>query len=605
MCGIIGILGKNKVTDRLVNSLKRLEYRGYDSAGVAIIDHEENICVVKAQGKISNLELELKDNSLEGNIGIAHTRWATHGKASKTNAHPHYTSRVGVVHNGIIENFAALKENLINQGYKFSSATDTEVIPVLITSFLEQGFNPLAALQQAIKLLHGSFAIAAIFAQEQIMLGARNGAPLVVGYGDDEYYLGSDILALTDLTDKTSYLEQGDVVYLSKDKVIIYDALGKIAQREIKVVHLDKSSIEKDGFADYMLKEIYQQPSIIANSLATYVDFVNQEITLPKFSFSWGKIDKIYIVACGTSYYAGMCAKYWFETYAQIGVEIEIASEFRYRDVCFKPNGLCIFISQSGETADTLAAMRYAKACGQHTLCLVNVATSSMARDDFLETLAGIEIGVASTKAFSAQLMSLIVLVLDATLQKKLLNPTKLKHYFDELALLPGKISQQLNCAAQIQEIAKDLASVKSILYIGRGTAFAMALEGALKLKELSYIHAEALASGELKHGTIALIDEKMPVVVIAPTDKLFEKTLSNAHEIAARGGKIISISSAAGNQQLASIASNSINVLECDDFFAPLLYLMPLQLLGYYTAKFLGYNIDQPRNLAKSVTVE
>jgi glucosamine--fructose-6-phosphate aminotransferase (isomerizing) len=511
------------------------------------------------------------------------------------------------VHNGIIENFAELKADLINKGYKFSSQTDTEVISVLITSFLEQDYSPLEAFRNSIKLLCGSFAIAAIFAHEQIMLGTRNGAPLVVGYGDDEYYLGSDILALTELTDKTSYLENLDVVLLSKNEVKIYDSTTHLVTREIKTLHLDKASIEKDGFEHYMIKEIYQQPSVIANILARYVDLIHNKIKLPKFSFSWEKIDKIYIVACGSSYYAGVCAKYWFETYAGIAVETEIASEFRYRNLCLKPNGLCIFISQSGETADTLAAMRYAKAKNQHTLCLVNVPTSSMARegDDFLEILAGIEIGVASTKSFAAQLMSLIMLVLDASLQKESIPPLQLKHYFDEIALLPGKISQQLNCASQVQAIAKDLTTAKSILYIGRGTAFAMALEGALKLKEISYIHAEALAAGELKHGTIALIDEEMHVIVLAPKDKLFDKTLSNAHEIAARGAKIISLSSACGNKQLADISSGAINVLDCDDFFAPLLYLIPLQLLGYFTANALGYDIDQPRNLAKSVTVE
>ncbi len=608
MCGIVGILGNKSVRNRLVSALKKLEYRGYDSSGISILN-QDNLAIqlVKSKGKIANLEEALLKNPIDGIIGITHTRWATHGKPNEINAHPHATGKVSVVHNGIIENYQIIKDDLIAKNYNFISDTDTEVIAQLITYYLDSGLKPLEATQKTISQLEGSFAIAVIFTGQKMMIGARKGAPLVVGYGEGESYIGSDIIAIADLTNKVCYLEEGDIAHLTYDNVTIYDQNHHIVERRIQVIDLDQNIIDKSGYDHYMLKEIFQQPQTIANCLNQYIDFENHSLKLPALSFNWKNIKRINIVACGSSYYAASCAKYQFESIAKIPVEVEIASEFRYRDLCLEENGLSIFISQSGETADTLAALRYAKSLNQHILCLVNVPTSSMAReaDTFIEIHAGVEIGVAATKSFTAQLTTLICLILDCAENRKFISSEQIKQYIEELSILPGKISTCLTVNDQIQIIAKEISKSKNVLFIGRGTSFAVAQEGALKLKELSYIHAEALAAGELKHGTIALIDEEMPVIVIAPEDKLFSKTASNTNEIAARGGKIITFSSISGNEELKSISDYQINIIKSSDFLAPIFYAIALQILAYHTSCYLNNDIDQPRNLAKSVTVE
>ncbi|MCA6113928.1 glutamine--fructose-6-phosphate transaminase (isomerizing) [Bradyrhizobium sp. WSM 1738] len=608
MCGIVGILGKAPVAELLVDSLKRLEYRGYDSAGVATLegDHLERR---RAEGKLKNLEKRLDAEPLKGHTGIGHTRWATHGKPTENNAHPHATERVAVVHNGIIENFRELREALEKKGAVFKTETDTEIVLHLVDSFLQKGVKPVEAVRAALSELRGAFALGFIFAgDEDLMIGARNGPPLAVGHGDGEMYLGSDAIALGPFTDTISYLDDGDWVVLTRKGAVIYDKHNAIVQREAVKHSASTSLVDKANYRHFMAKEIHEQPEVVGHTMARYVDMASERVMLPvKLPFDFKDIQRISITACGTANYAGYVAKYWFERLARVPVEIDIASEFRYREAPLRKGDLAIFISQSGETADTLAALRYAKAEGAHTLSVVNVPTSTIARESetVLQTLAGPEIGVASTKAFTCQLMVLASLAVAAGKARGALSDedeTKLVHGLVEI---PRLMTAALTIEPQIEKLARELSKSKDVLYLGRGTSYPLALEGALKLKEISYIHAEGYAAGELKHGPIALIDETMPVVVIAPYDRVFEKTVSNMQEVAARGGNIILMTDAKGAAEATVDSLVTIVLPDMASAFTPMVYAIPVQLLAYHTAVVMGTDVDQPRNLAKSVTVE
>ena len=610
MCGIIGIISQKSVVSRLVEGLKRLEYRGYDSAGVAVVA-KGAIERCRAEGKLINLEEKSIKSKIEGLVGIGHTRWATHGAPNETNAHPHATEQVAVVHNGIIENYQELKAELVKQGAKFVSQTDTEVVPHLITAYLKQGLKPLEAVQKSVERLHGAYALGIIFADApDVLIGARKGSPLAVGYGKGESFLGSDAIALSALTEQVAYMEEGDVAFLALDKIEIYDAAGKAVKREIKTVQVG-SAVGKEEFPHYMLKEIYEQPQVLGTVLRQYFDAENGTVKLPEFAFDLSKITKVTLIACGTSYYAGFIARYWLEQLAKVSVEVEFASEFRYRQAVMQPGELALFISQSGETADTLAALRYAKAQGQHCVSIVNVQESTMARESalVLPIYAGPEIGVASTKAFTAQLMVLACFTVALAEARQKMNTDEAKRHISELAKVPEQMVVLLQWKRWVdniaQQVSRKVMNVKDAIYIGRGTAYGLAMEGALKLKEISYIHAEALAAGELKHGTIALIDHKMPVVAIAPSDALFEKTASNIEEVAARGGKILLLSDKEGIKRLNNISWRAIEMPETSFLTTPMVYALPLQLLAYHAAVAKGTDVDQPRNLAKSVTVE
>lgn len=606
MCGIIGIISQKSVVSRVVEGLKRLEYRGYDSAGVAVVAGGR-IERCRAEGKLVNLEEKTIKSKIEGLVGIGHTRWATHGAPNEVNAHPHATDKVAVVHNGIIENYQELKAELVKGGAKFASQTDTEVVPHLITYYLQQGLNPLAAVQKAVGRLHGAYALGIIFADApEVLIGARKGSPLAVGYGKGEMFLGSDAIALSAFTEQVSYMEEGDIVFLTRDAIEIYDAAGAKVTREKKSVQVG-SAVGKESFPHYMLKEIYEQPQVLGTVLRQYFDAENGTVKLPKFSFDLSKITKVTLVACGTSYYAGFIARYWLEQLAKVNVEVEFASEFRYRQAVMVPGELALFISQSGETADTLAALRYAKAQGQHCVSIVNVPESTMARESelVLPIYAGPEIGVASTKAFTAQLMVLACFTIALAEAKQQLSLEEAKKQAYALSHAPALMVEILEHDEMIQKIAKSAARARDAIYIGRGTAYGLAMEGALKLKEISYIHAEALAAGELKHGTIALIDKKVPVIAIAPMDQLFEKTASNIEEVAARGGKILLLSNKAGLKRLKKISWKVVQMSETTTLTTPLIYALPIQLLAYHAAVAKGTDVDQPRNLAKSVTVE
>ncbi|MET0676382.1 MAG: glutamine--fructose-6-phosphate transaminase (isomerizing) [Bradyrhizobium sp.] len=608
MCGIVGILGREPVAEQLVDSLKRLEYRGYDSAGVATLEGgvlERR----RAEGKLKNLEALLGAKPLNGFTGLGHTRWATHGKPTENNAHPHATDRVAVVHNGIIENFHELRAALQKKGTVFATETDTEIVVHLVDDLLSQGWTPVDAVKETLGKLRGAFALGFIFAgQDDLMIGARNGPPLAVGYGKGEMYLGSDAIALGPFTDSISYLEDGDWVVLTHDGATVYDRNNAAVHREI-VKHAPTTSlVDKANYRHFMAKEIHEQPEVVGHTLARYVDMATERVALPaSLPFDFKAIQRISITACGTASYAGYVAKYWFERLARVPVEVDVASEFRYREAPLRKGDLAIFISQSGETADTLAALRYAKAQGVHTLSVVNVPTSTIARESeiVMPTLAGPEIGVASTKAFTCQLMVLASLAIAAGRARDELSEddeTKLVHGLVEV---PRLISAALTTEPQIEKLARDIAKSKDVLYLGRGTSFPLALEGALKLKEISYIHAEGYAAGELKHGPIALIDENMPVVVIAPYDRVFEKTVSNMQEVAARGGKIILMTDARGAAEATVESLVTIILPDMAATFTPIVYAVPVQLLAYHTAVIMGTDVDQPRNLAKSVTVE
>jgi glutamine---fructose-6-phosphate transaminase (isomerizing) len=608
MCGIVGILGRAPVADQIVDSLKRLEYRGYDSAGVATLEGDR-LERRRAEGKLKNLEARLKAEPLAGHTGIGHTRWATHGKPTENNAHPHATDNVAVVHNGIIENFRELRQMLKKQGAKFSSETDTEVVAHLVNSYLLKGASPQDAVKASLPQLRGAFALAFLFrGHGDLMIGARKGSPLAIGHGDGEMYLGSDAIALAPFTDTISYLEDGDWVVLSREVGVIYDEHGAVVNRDVLKSGASSFMVDKANYRHFMAKEIHEQPEVVGHTLARYVDMATERVSLPlQLPFDFKDIQRISIVACGTASYAGSVAKYWFERLSRVPVETDVASEFRYREAPLRKGDLAIFISQSGETADTLAALRYAKEQGVHTLSVVNVPTSTIARESetMLPTLAGPEIGVASTKAFTCQLMVLAALAVAAGKARGELSDadeTKLVHGLVEI---PRLMAAALTIEPQIEKLARDIAKSKDVLYLGRGTSYPLALEGALKLKEISYIHAEGYAAGELKHGPIALIDENMPVVVIAPFDRVFEKTVSNMQEVAARGGNIILMTDAKGVAEATIESLVTIVLPDMAATFTPMVYAVPVQLLAYHTAVIMGTDVDQPRNLAKSVTVE
>jgi glutamine---fructose-6-phosphate transaminase (isomerizing) len=608
MCGIVGILGREPVAEQLVDSLKRLEYRGYDSAGIATLEGGK-LERRRAEGKLKNLEALLQTKPLKGFTGIGHTRWATHGKPTENNAHPHATDRVAVVHNGIIENFHELRAALQQKGIVFSTETDTEIVVHLVDDLLNQGRAPVDAVRETLGKLKGAFALGFIFTgQDDLMIGARNGPPLAVGYGKGEMYLGSDAIALGPFTDSISYLEDGDWVVLTHDSATVYDRDNAAVHREI-VKHAPTASlVDKANYRHFMAKEIHEQPEVVGHTLARYVDMAAERVALPaSLPFDFKDIQRISITACGTASYAGYVAKYWFERLARVPVEIDVASEFRYREAPLRKGDLAIFISQSGETADTLAALRYAKAQGAHTLSVVNVPTSTIARESeiVMPTLAGPEIGVASTKAFTSQLMVLAALSIAAGRARGELSEADEAGLVHGLIEVPRLISVALTTEPQIEKLAREIAKSSDVLYLGRGTSFPLALEGALKLKEISYIHAEGYAAGELKHGPIALIDENMPVVVIAPYDKVFEKTVSNMQEVAARGGNIILMTDARGAAEATVESLVTIILPDMAATFTPIVYAVPVQLLAYHTAVVMGTDVDQPRNLAKSVTVE
>jgi glucosamine--fructose-6-phosphate aminotransferase (isomerizing) len=607
MCGIVGIVGREAVAQRLFDGLKRLEYRGYDSAGICTVQ-DGQFERRRAEGKLDNLARELAAAELHGDTGIAHTRWATHGAPTVDNAHPHIAGPVALVHNGIIENFKPLRDELIADGRKFLSETDSEVVAHLVAREVESGKSPTEAVATVLPRLHGAFAIAFLFKDhpDQI-IGARMGAPLTVGYGEGENYLGSDALALAPLTQKIAYLEEGDWAVVERDKIQIYDRANKPVTREIVESGASATRIEKGNYRHYMQKEIFEQPLVVAQTLQSYVRPFEGKVALPDFDFDLSTVNRVTIVACGTSFYAGMVAKYWFEQFARVPVDIDVASEFRYRQPVLEPSGLALFISQSGETADTLAALRHAREEGQTIAVVVNVPTSSMAReaDLLLPTHAGPEIGVASTKAFTCQLAVLAALAANLATAKGRMTEEEEREIVEHLREAPEAMNQALGHDDDIAGMAHLVAPARDVLYLGRGPEFPMALEGALKLKEISYIHAEGYAAGEMKHGPIALIDDLVPVIVLAPSGPLFEKTVSNMQEVRARGGKIILISDAKGLAEAGEGCVATIEMPEVHPLIAPMVYAVPVQLLAYHVAVAKGTDVDQPRNLAKSVTVE
>ncbi len=608
MCGIVGILGKEPVALGIVEALRRLEYRGYDSAGVATIVNG-GIDRRRAVGKLKNLEEVLRSDPLGGNCGIGHTRWATHGGVTEENAHPHIVDDVVIVHNGIIENFMELKEELLREGATFSSQTDTEVVVQLIARERRNGKAPREAVKAVLGRLHGAFALGILFKGDGgQMFGARNGPPLAIGHGDGEMFLGSDAIALSPFTNRITYLEDGDWVAMTHTSAEIFDGSGKHVVRPITYSQASAMLVDKGNHRHFMAKEIEEQPEVVGHTMTEYLDFTTRTVRLPgKMPFNFKNLDKVSITACGTSSYVGLVAKYWFERIARLPCEVDIASEFRYREAPLAKNGLSIVISQSGETADTLAALRYSKSQGQHTLAVVNVPESTIARECEMvwRTYAGPEIGVASTKAFTCQMAALASLVLLAAKQRGELDAKREKELVGALLEAPRHMSEVLQQGKKIEAVAKDIAKARDVLYLGRGSMYPIAMEGALKLKEISYIHAEGYPAGELKHGPIALVDENVPVVVIAPRDELFEKTVSNMEEVAARGGKIVMMCDAEAARRTSAKLAHAIVMPDVPSFIAPIVYAIPVQLLAYHAAVAMGTDVDQPRNLAKSVTVE
>jgi glutamine---fructose-6-phosphate transaminase (isomerizing) len=608
MCGIIGVVGHEPAASQLVDALKRLEYRGYDSAGVATLEHGV-LTRRRAQGKLKNLEQRLAREPLSGTVGIGHTRWATHGRPTENNAHPHATERLAVVHNGIIENFVELRRELQAKGAKFVTETDTEVVAHLVSQEMERGASPVEAVKATLPRLRGAFALAFLFAgEDNLLIGARKGSPLAIGYGEGAMFVGSDAIALAPFTDTVSYLEDGDWVIITRDKAEVHDAQGAVVQRAMLKSQASVMKIDKGNHRHFMAKEIFEQPEVVGHTLANYIDMAAERVALPMpLPFDFGNLNRISIAACGTAYYAGMVAKYWFERFAHLPVEVDIASEYRYRSAPLGPGGLAIVVSQSGETADTLASLRYAREHQQYVLSIVNVPTSTIAResDVVMPTLAGPEIGVASTKAFTCQLAALATLAIAAGRARGVLSESDEKKLVHALIEVPYLIAQALALEPQIEQLARDLAKCHDVLYLGRGTSFPIALEGALKLKEISYIHAEGYAAGELKHGPIALIDEIMPVIVIAPYDQIFDKSVSNMEEVAARGGRLILLTDPQGARAANSKPWVTLTLPTTPAMVAPLVYAVPVQLIAYHTAVIMGTDVDQPRNLAKSVTVE
>jgi glucosamine--fructose-6-phosphate aminotransferase (isomerizing) len=606
MCGIIGILGNRPVAGLLVDGLRRLEYRGYDSAGIATVENGR-LERRRAEGKLKNLAAKLDDEPLAGQTGIGHTRWATHGVPVERNAHPHMTPRVAVVHNGIIENFRELKQELMDQGVVFETETDTEIAAHLASRAIDSGATPREAVAQTLARIRGAFALAFIFAgHDDLIIAARNGPPLAIGYGEGEMFLGSDAIALAGLTGTIAYLEDGDWAVITRAGAEIFDASGKPVVRPRTRSHASAQLVDKGNHRHFMAKEIHEQPEIIGHTLGHYVRFAEGTLNIPALPCDFAELPRLTISACGTAFYAGLVAKYWFERYARLPVDVDVASEFRYREPPLARGGLSLFISQSGETADTLAGLRYCRQQGQAIISVVNVPESTIARESHavLPTLAGPEIGVASTKAFTSQLTVLACLAIAAGRARGVLSAARETELVSALIELPRLITQVLRDEEHYEKIAHGLAHARDVLYLGRGSLYPIAMEGALKLKEISYIHAEGYASGELKHGPIALIDEDVPVIVVAPRDELFEKTMSNMQEVAARGGRIILLTTA-GIENAGMQGGTVIRLPEAHTFVNPLLYAIPVQLLAYHTAVAMGTDVDQPRNLAKSVTVE
>jgi glutamine---fructose-6-phosphate transaminase (isomerizing) len=607
MCGIIGIIGQAQAAPLLLDALKRLEYRGYDSAGVATLN-DKGIQRRRAEGKLVNLQSRLADEPLSGTTGIGHTRWATHGVPNEVNAHPHATDRVAVVHNGIIENFQELRAELVDAGHKLASETDTEVIVHLVDQLLKQGLSPKDATQAALRRLQGAFALAIIFAgDEKLMIGARRGSPLALGIGEGEMFLGSDAIALAPLTKVIVYLEDGDWTVLTDKGYTIYDENDDEVRRDVRLTELTGAAVGKGGYRHFMLKEIYEQPQVIGDTLHALVNPTTRAVTLPALGFDAKSVTKLTLIACGTSYLACLVAKYWLEQIARIPTEVDIASEFRYREGVMPEGGVALFISQSGETIDTLAALRYARTQNQKIISIVNVPESAIAResDAVLQTYAGPEIGVASTKAFTTQLTVLACLVLSLAHERGAIDDAERGRLVGALTEVPARAAEILNHDEKLAAIAHVVAEARDVLYLGRGVSYPIAMEGALKLKEISYIHAEGYAAGEMKHGPIALIDESVPVVVVSPTDSLADKTISNVQEVMARGGRVIFLSDATGVDKLGDGAAASVILPAVDPFVSPILYAIPVQLLAYHVAVIKGTDVDQPRNLAKSVTVE
>ncbi len=608
MCGIVGIVGAKPVAGRLVDALKRLEYRGYDSAGVATI-HDGILERRRAEGKLFNLESLLDREPLDGSIGIAHTRWATHGVPNETNAHPHFVDGVAVVHNGIIENFSELREELRSEGAVFVTQTDTEVVAHLLAKSIREGLAPQEAMLRMLNRVTGAYALVVMFKDHpDVLMAARSGPPLAIGYGRGEMFLGSDAIALSPFTNDIAYLVDGDFAIVTRETAEIFDFAGKPVQRARQISQATAFVVDKGNHRHFMEKEIYEQPEVISHALGQYVDFASNRINANASAIDFSKVTGLAVSACGTAFLAGLIGKYWFERYARLPVEIDVASEFRYREMPLLPSQAALFISQSGETADTLASLRYCKENGLKIGAIVNVRESTIAResDAVFPIMAGPEIGVASTKAFTCQLAVLAALAIGAGRARGTVTAEEEVTLVRHLAEMPRIMSRVLNLIQpQMESLAREIAKFKDVLYLGRGTSYPLAMEGALKLKEISYIHAEGYAAGELKHGPIALIDENMPVIVIAPYDRFFEKTISNMQEVAARGGRIIFITDEAGAaaSNLPTMATIVLPVV--DEIIAPMIFSMPIQLLAYHTAVFMGTDVDQPRNLAKSVTVE
>ena len=606
MCGIFGVLASEPVIKLILDGLSKLEYRGYDSSGISILDTNKNIETIRAKGKLTNLKKKLKGNKLNGKIGIGHTRWATHGIPSTDNAHPHSSDNVSIVHNGIIENYSVLKKNLLKKGYQFNSQTDSEVIAHLLDFELKNN-EPNVALKRTLSKLEGAFAVAIIFKNFDLLVGARKGSPLAIGCSNDSIYLGSDSLALSPFTQKIIYLEEGDSVFIKDHTYQIYDESFKKVERQISLSSYTGVDLGKGNFSHFMQKEIYEQPHIIGDSLSRFLDPVNKKINIPGLNIDWSKVSKIDLIACGTSFYACQVATYWIEKYAKINAVAHLASEFRYRPFIADKNNLSIFISQSGETADTLAALKYAKSMKSKILSIVNVNESSISREsDFvLSIAAGPEIGVASTKAFSAQLSVLASLCLVIGREKRTISKSLESELTESLIEVPSNMSIALELSDKIKSLSNEVVNAKSVLFLGRGVSFPIAMEGALKLKEISYIHAEGYASGEMKHGPIALVDDKVPVIIISPKDSLFEKNISNMQEIMARGGDVIVITDKEGEKNIDDKSLKKIVMPSLNEFVQPIVYSIPVQLLAYFVAVIKGTDVDQPRNLAKSVTVE
>ncbi|MDT2058528.1 MAG: glutamine--fructose-6-phosphate transaminase (isomerizing) [Planktomarina sp.] len=607
MCGIVGVLGKHQAAPILVEALKRLEYRGYDSAGIATVNNG-TLERRRAVGKLVHLSDLLVHEPLAGKSGIGHTRWATHGAPSTKNAHPHQAGPVAVVHNGIVENFKELRDKLAKLGLYHKTETDTETVALLAQHYLSQGDSPRLAAQKTVGCLEGAFALAFLFhGEEDLMIAARKGSPLAIGHGDGEMYVGSDAIALAPLTDRISYMDEGDFAVLTRESLEITDKNGKLVNREIRKIAFDSARVDKAGYKHFMAKEIAEQPSVLTNTLRNYISADDKNIELPSNNINLAKIERLTIVACGTAFYAALTAKYWFEKIVRIPVEVDVASEFRYREPPVTPGTTAIFVSQSGETADTLAALRYMALKGATVLSVVNVPESSIARESdlVLPSYAGIEIGVASTKAFTAQLTVLALLAVKTAHAKGVINDIQYQEYITDLNCIPRLISQALSIDVAVQKVAQKLATAQDIIFLGRGSMYPLAMEGALKLKEISYIHAEGYPSGELKHGPIALIDKKVPVVVLAPMDALFEKSVSNMQEVMARAGKVLLLSCQQGLNAASDGTWATISMPAAPELITPIIYAVPAQLLAYYTAVAKGTDADQPRNLAKSVTVE